>query len=121
MDILAPLKKLVVVWFASEYNCGDSGTALTVDFSNGQKQRVRLTGNATLTISPAPGVGHYQLRIIQDATGGRTLAFSGLSSSRWLGAASQPGHNTAANGETILSLYYDGANWTQGMALVGVA
>jgi hypothetical protein len=121
VDILAPFKKLVYAVFAAEYDNGNSSTAATIDFANGQKQRITLTANTTLTISAPPGVGDYKLRLIQDATGGRTVTFSGLSSARWWGSATQPAFNTAANGETLLALYYDGTNWSQGATKIGAA
>lgn len=92
--------------FYQEYDNGNSGTSKTVTLSNGQKQKLTLTGNLTLTISfSGATIGDYQIRLIQDATGSRTLAaISGLSSSRWIGSATQPSHNTAANGETLLTI-----------------
>lgn len=107
----------------TEYNNGNSGTAKTITLANGQKQKLTLTGNLTLTISLTNArPGNYQIRLIQDGTGGRTLAaISGLSASRWLGATSQPAHNTAIAGETVLSIYYDGANCIQSMSKVGTA
>lgn len=94
------------VGFNGEYDNGNSGTTKTVTLTNGQKQKLTLTGNLTLTISFTDcTVGDYQIRLIQDATGGRTLAnITGLSTSRWLGSAAQPAHNTAANGETLLTI-----------------
>lgn len=99
--------ELKVAKFPTQYSAGNSGTAVTVAFSNGQKQKLTLTGNATVTLT-FPGVGNYQLILLQDATGSRTVAWSGVS--RWVGSATQPAINTAANSETIVSLYYDGAN-----------
>ena len=93
--------------FSSEYNAGNSGTALTVNFANGQKQVVTLTGNATLPLS-FPGVGNYILRVVQDGTGGRTYAFSGVTT-RSLGSTTMPELNTAANGETIFAIYWNGS------------
>lgn len=107
--------------FYAEYDNGNSGTSKTLTMTNGMKQKLTLTGNVALTVSwtSAP-VGHYQIRLIQDATGSRTVTYTaGLSASRWLGATSAPSHNTAANGETIISIYYDGTNATQTLAKVG--
>jgi len=94
------------VGFYAEYNNGNSGASKTITLANGQKQKITLTANTTLTIDfTGCTVGDYQIRLIQDATGSRTLAaVSGLSSSRWLGSATQPSHNTAANGETLLTV-----------------
>lgn len=108
-----------VAGFTGEYNVGNVATTATVNFSNGQKQKVMLTGNATLTISAAPLVGHYQLRIIQDTTGSRTLSYSGISGSRWVGSATAPSINALANGESILNLFWDGVNYTQSLAKIG--
>lgn len=122
MEFLASvLKKLTVASFASEFSNGNSGSSKTIDFAAGQKQKITLTANTTLTISAPPGVGDYKLRLIQDATGGRTVTFTGLSGSRWWGSATQPAFNTAANGETLIALYYDGTNFTQGAAKIGAA
>jgi len=97
---------LKTVGFNAEYDNGNSGTTKTVTLANGQKQKLTLTGNLTLTIDfTGCTVGDYQIRLIQDATGSRTLAaISGLSASRWLGSAAQPSHNTASNGETLLTI-----------------
>lgn len=94
--------------FTSEFNAGNSGTAVTLNFANGQKQRLTLTGNATITLS-FPGVGNYQVLCVQDTTGGRTPAgFSGVTG-RFLGSATMPAFNTAASGESIMSIYYNGS------------
>ena len=103
----------------AEYDNGNSGAADSINFANGQNQKSTLTADTTLTIAAAPGVGHYQLRLIQDATGSRAVTFVGISSARWLNSASQPSFNTAAAGETILTFYWDGANYTMGMQKTG--
>ncbi|WP_440233632.1 hypothetical protein, partial [Escherichia coli] len=66
------------IGFYAEYDNGNSGTAKTVTLTNGQKQKMALTGNVTITVDAtgcAPG--SYQLRLIQDATGSRTVTWSG--------------------------------------------
>jgi hypothetical protein len=103
----------------AEYDNGNSGAADTIDFANGQNQKSTLTADTTLTIASAPGVGHYQLRLIQDATGGRTVVFVGVSAARWLNSAVQPAFNNAANGETILTFFWNGTAYTVGMQKVG--
>lgn len=106
----------VAVKFASEYNAGNSGSSKTIDFSNGQKQSVTLNANATIGFS-FPGVGNYQLRVVQDATGSRTLAISGTAV--YIGSATLPAIQTAANSETILSIYYSGSKMYIGVSKVG--
>lgn len=109
----------MVVSFDSEFSNGNSGSAKTIDFANGNKQSVLITANTTLTFVEPPGVGNYQCMLVMNATGGWTIAFSGISSSRWLGSTTQPDHNTAANGETLWTGYWNGSVWTQSMAPVG--
>jgi len=95
---------------STEYDNGNSGAAKTIDWTNGQQQKVTLnSASVTLTISTPPSAGHYQLRLIQDATGSRAVTWSGLTSTRWGSATSAPAINTAANGESLLTLYYTGA------------
>ena len=103
----------------AEYDNGNSGAADSIDFANGQNQKSTLTANTTLTIAAAPGVGHYQLRLIQDATGSRTVTFVGVSAARWLNSTTQPAFNTAAAGETILTFYWDGSAYTIGAQKTG--
>lgn len=57
------------------YDAGNSGTALTIDFNNGDQQKITLTGNCTLTLSNVIAGRHYVLQIVQDGTGGRTITF----------------------------------------------
>lgn len=103
----------------AEYDNGNSGAAKSIDWANGGQQRVTLNANTTLTIGTPTYAGHYQLRLVQDATGSRTVAWSGLTATRWLGATSAPAINSAANGETIVSVYYNGSTLTQSLAKVG--
>lgn len=99
---------ITTVRFAGEYNAGNSSTALTVDFTNGQKQKATLTGNATITLS-SPAVGSYQLKLVQDATGSRTVTWS--PTPKYVGSSTAPAINTTANSETIVSVYYDGTSY----------
>jgi hypothetical protein len=108
-----------IIGFTFEYDNGLSSAAITINLSNAQKQKVTLNSVTSLTINGATVVGHYQLRIIQDATGGRVPTFAGLNSTRWLGTATAPSINLTANGETILNMYFDGAQLTQTLSKVG--
>ena len=100
------LAGIKTVGFFAEYDNATSGAAKTVTLANGQKQKITLSANTTLTISATgctPGI--YQLRLIQDGTGARALTWSGLSATRWLGSAAAPSINAAPNGETIVSIF----------------
>lgn len=98
--------------FASpEYNVGNSGTAATINWNNGQNQQVTLTGNATLTLSNPTNGATYKLKIIQDGTGSRTVTFS--PTPKWAGG-SAPTLTTTANAVDFVTLYYDGTSyWAQ--------
>lgn len=114
---IAQVKNLMMY---AEYDNGNSGAGpKTIDWSNGQNQKVTLNANTTLAMLSASGVGHYQLRLIQDATGARTVAFTGLSSTGWLNSATQPAFNTAANGQTIITFFWTGTGFIQGVQKVG--
>lgn len=115
------LTGLLTLRFAAEYDNGNSGAAKTITWTNGQQQKVTLNSNTTLTVSAPPAPGHYQLRLIQDATGGRTVTWSGLTSTRWGGSVAAPSLNTAANGESVVNIWYDGTNLTQTLFRIGMA
>jgi hypothetical protein len=95
------------VVFADQFNAGPSGTAKTINFLNGQKQILTLTGNATISFT-WPGVGTYQLILAQDATGGRTVTWGGLV--LYVGRATAPDINAAANGYTLVTVFWNGSS-----------
>lgn len=111
-----------VVTAYQEVDHGNSGAAKSISFSGGQYGKVTLNNaTAVLTIKNPPGVGFYQLRLIQDATGGRSASFVNLTQTTWLGSAAQPTLNQAANGETIVNLFWNGSAWRQSLQRVGAA
>lgn len=90
----------------NEYYIGNISGGTTIYFSNGQKARVILTGNVTLSFV-FPGVGHYTLVLVQDGAGNKTVSYA--VAPRFVGRATAPDINVAANSETILTLYWNGA------------
>lgn len=109
-----------VIGFKSEFDNGNSGAFRQILLATAQKQKVRLTDNCVLEIvsSSAP-VGHYQLRIVQDGVGNRHVVWQGLMPNRWLNSTVVPNVHKDANGESILSLFWDGSRFTQSLAKVG--
>lgn len=97
----------------SEYDAGNSGSAITIDFSaNGQFQKVTLnaaTPAITLGTTGLP-VGKYQLRVLQDATGSRAPTWVNLLAANCVGNAF-PTIASTASGVTFVSLYWDGSQW----------
>ena len=109
------IQKFRTVIFESQYANGNSGTAKAINWSLSQKQSLVLSGNCTITQS-FPGIGNYQLLLKQDATGNRSVTWSGVS--LYIGSTNQPAINTAANSYSIASIYYDGTNIFLGVSKV---
>lgn len=89
--------------FFTEYNAGNSGASINIDWANGAQQILTLTANTTLTLSnPAPGAV-YRLILVQDATGGRTV---NLPASVSIEHDTLPAAYTQANDVVLLTLVY---------------
>lgn len=96
------------VVYSGEVDNGNSGTAATIDWRLGNKQKITLTGNATLTFTNPEGQCNLILKIIQDATGNRIVTWD--SDVKWAGAIA-PTLSTGANKTDIAAFYYDGTNY----------
>jgi hypothetical protein len=57
------------------YDNGDSGATPTIDWKNGNYQKIRMTANATFTFVDPAGPGSFTLRLLQDSTGGRVATW----------------------------------------------
>jgi hypothetical protein len=91
-----------------EYNAGNSGTAITLNWANGEIQKVTMTGNCVFGTFLNPVVAKvYVLKLVQDGTGGRSYTWPG--NVKWSGGSS-PAASTLNKVDTI-SLYYDGTNY----------
>lgn len=83
-----------------------SGGNVTIDLSEGNRFRVVLTANATLQVTNLPTSGQVQdfiIEVVQDGTGGRTLAASGTFA--WPGEGTIPSITTTANATNIIAGY----------------
>lgn len=100
---------------AEEYDNGSqSGASYTVDWNNANNQKITLNGNLTalaFTDPSGPGVAHFQLMIFQDATGSRTIG-SWPSSVKWVGGGSAPTLSTGASVRDVVTLYWNGTDYT---------
>jgi hypothetical protein len=92
----------------TEYNAGNSGSALTIDFAHSINQKVTLTANCTFTFSNPTAGTIYLIKLVQDATGSRLVTWP--ASVKWVGAAA-PTLTTAPSATDIVTLYYDGTNY----------
>ena len=90
-----------------EFNAGNSGTSLTLNWNNGPAQLVSLTGSVTLTLSnPAAGQA-YIIRFIQDSTP-RTVTWP--ASVKWSSGIS-PTISTGSGAIDVIKFYFDGTNY----------
>lgn len=94
------------------FDAGNSGTALTLNLTNGNVQKITLTGNCTLTLT-SPASGAYRsllLYVFQDATGSRTITWP--ASVKW-GTAGAPTLSTAATkmDKILLDTVDGGITW----------
>jgi hypothetical protein len=95
-------------YFPVRYNAGNSGTSITLNFSNGGAQFLTLTDNCTVTLSNPVNGGRYILELKQDGTGSRTVTFP--STVKWSGGVA-PTLTTTASRTDIITLYYNGTNY----------
>ncbi len=93
-------------YFDAEYNAGNSGTSVTVDWTNGNKQLLTLTGSGTITMTAPTGICNLILRVIQNATGTATSTWSPLV--KWSGGSVWSSTGTSTN---IASFYWNGLNF----------
>jgi len=92
----------------TEYDNGNSGTSKAIDWSNGIRQKVTLTGNCTFTVTGAPtNTSVLQLKVIQDTTGSRTIAVTGA---KWANAV-VPVPTSSTGAVDIVTFYYDGTSY----------
>ncbi len=84
-----------------------SGAGGTVSFASANHIRHTMTGNGTLTLSGGVAGGVYTVEVLQDGTGGRTVAWSGAV---WPNGAT-PVSTTTANRKDVFTFFYDGSNY----------
>ena len=102
------LKNIALAEFNIEYDNGNSSTADTIDWNNGNKEKSTLTGNCTYTFTSPSGPCNLTFKVIQDATGSRTVTWP--ATVKW-GAGTAPTLSTAANSIDIVTFYFDGTNY----------
>lgn len=91
-----------------EFDNGNSGTADTIDWTQGNKQKSTLTGNCTFTFTAPGGPASLILKLVQDATGSRTVTWP--AAVHWSGGTA-PTLTTTANKVDIITFYYDGTTY----------
>ena len=87
--------------------------ALSIDWPNGNKQRISLNGTQTVIFSnPPPGAVNLLLKVSGGAT---TLDITWPSSVKWPGGEAP---DLTESGIDIISFYYDGIDTYYGQALL---
>jgi hypothetical protein len=93
----------------ASYGTVTDAATITWNLSSTPTGQITLAGNRVLTVSSPSSGGVYIIRIIQDATGSRTITWPGTF--KWEGGV--PGVlSTTANAVDILTLLYDGTNYS---------
>ena len=104
-----------LIEFYSEYNNGNASGSMTIDWNNGQKQRVERRAACTFTFIPPAGVCNVLLKLFQgyDAPTLPTWPATVL----WEGGT-EPTWSTQVSGTDLVGFYYDGINY-HGSAGIG--
>lgn len=88
----------------AEINDGNSGAAVTVDFTKGALHLVTLTANATATLVAPAAPCTVTLRLVEGGTGTFTLTLAGLTVKGYTALAV-----TTAGAQNVLTFYWTGA------------
>ena len=91
----------------AQYNVGNSGSASTINWTNGPAQLITLTGNVTLTFSNPESGAAYVIKI---ATGSGSYTVTWPNAVKWPGGTA-PTITISASATDLINLYYDGTNY----------
>lgn len=94
--------------YFTETDNGNSSTADTIDWALSNKQKSTLTGNCTFTFTAPAGPCSLILKLVQDATGSRTVTWP--ATVHWSGGTA-PTLTTTASNVDIITFYYDGTTY----------
>lgn len=97
---------------SGEYDNGNSGASKTINWNNGDRQKVTITAATTLSYSNATAGQTLTLRVVEDGTGGWSVT---LPTSKWPGGIAGS-FTTTASAINLLIVYYDGTNYLTQLA-----
>jgi len=101
-----PIKGIKTGTFQQEYDNGSKTEAFIIDWANGQKQKVTISGtDLGITFANPPGPGNLILKIVQGTGGNNTLSWTTVP--KWP-CGSVPTLSTASGAVDIISFYWDG-------------
>lgn len=84
-----------------------TSSTVAIDWRTGNLQSLTLTQNTTVTFTSPSAPCNLQLRVIQDATGGRTITLPTLKKAN----GTTISFTTTPNAVDLLQLYFDGTNY----------
>lgn len=102
-DVLG-LKEAV---YSGTVDKGSSSGAVTVDWTQGHRQKITLIGNVTLSFTDPSGTGNLILVVTQDGVGGHSIAFPG-------GTLFQSGDSTLTGSPSsidVIAFFFDGTTY----------
>lgn len=109
------IEELDVATFGGVFNNGNSGGGtVTINWNNGQKQLLTLTGDPTFAFTDPPGPGNFMLIVTQDGTGGRDPSWPAtgvFAPSATSGGNGSVAIASGAGVSTAISFYFDGSNY----------
>lgn len=108
---LTSQKKIV---FVSEVDNGNSGAAATIDWNEGNKQKIVLSDDCVLSFTHPFGVATVTLKVQQDPTGSHLATWP--PSVKWADGTA-PTLTTDANAIDIVVFYFDGLDYYGSSAL----
>jgi len=94
--------------YFTETDNGNSSTADTIDWGVSNKQKSTLTGNCTFTFTAPTGPASLLLKLVQDATGSRTVTWP--ATVHWSGGTAPILTTTVAKVD-IITFYWDGTTY----------
>jgi len=103
---------------------GNSGTAATIDLSQGTVFTVTLNGNATLTITNTTGAAAFTVILTNDGTPSRTVAWAASGGSfKFPGGAAALARTTTASGVDVWVFFSPdgGTTWYGNIAMKAMA
>lgn len=104
-----PLEVKKSAFFTMEIDNGNSTGNDTVDWREGNKQKIRLVGDTQISFINPAGAGNFILKIIQDNPGNRKVT-TWDSDIKWA-EGSVPILTTTFNSIDLISFYFDGVNF----------
>ena len=105
-----------LVTFTSEYDNGNSGANHTINWNNGQQQKITLNNSCTFAFTAPIGAkpSRFTLKVVQGGTGSYTITWPGTAFAT--GGAAPTLTGTVASVD-ILAVYFDGTYYHVGMAV----